>query len=274
MPNKYSLPPSQHLDVSTFLTDPSYQRDPKDRLPELRRMADTFDPQLFGVLTVTQRSDRRWFIIDGAGRAYVHYILLGRTAPLPCIVLPAMSVAEEAQKFVDLNHNRRAVNSGCMFKAAVAAQHKEAVAIQTVFDELGMTIGRDCGPQNIASIQSVKTIFRAGKEYLRRALAIKKAVWPDEVVGGGLLEGVAYFLRDVPNLDEAAFRNVLKEYPPEDTLARLKKLGGDRAPLKRYVPAWSACLWADKYNEGRRKGRVDIHQLRHAIETTHAGKSA
>ena len=275
MSNQHSLPPSKHLDVSSFQTDPSYQRDPKDRLPELKRMAAKFDPQLFGTIHITYRRDGKGFIIDGAGRAYVHYVLLGRTALLPCIVLPPMSVAEEARQFVNLNRNRKAINSGGMFKADVAAEDEEACAIQRIFDELEMTIGRgESDPANIASVQSVKSIHRANHDFLRRSLAIKKTVWPNEVVGGGLLEGIAAFLRHVPRLDETAFRKVLLDNPPKETLARLKKLGGDRMPLKRYIPEWAACLWADKYNFGRRKGHVDIVGLRHAIATASSNKSA
>ena len=255
------LPETVMLDASSFGIDDRYQRNPEERLPALKPIAKNFDPQKFGVITVTKRPSGAWLIIDGAGRCHVYYTTLGRTGKVPCIVAPPMTLPEEARLFVDLNRNRKAVNSGDMFKADVAAKDKTAVAIQGVFNNFGLTIGRKSAPENIASVQSVKSLYTCGEDILVRTLAIKKAVWPEHVVGGGLLEGVGLFIRAVPNLDEIGFRKVLQANLPDTTLAALKDKGGGRMPLKRYIPQWSAVHWADKYNYRRKKQRADIGRI-------------
>ena len=256
------LPDTTMLDAEQFGIDERYQRNPEERLRDLQRIADNFDENKFGVIYVTQRANGLWVIIDGAGRCHVYYKMLDRSGKVPCIVVPTLSLQAEAKLFVDLNRNRKAVNSGDMFKAEVAARNAEAVAIQRVFDALGLTIGRKSAPANVASVQSAKALYRHGEEVLSRTLAIKKAVWPEHVVGGGLLEGIGLFLRAVPNLDEVGFRKVLQGNLPDTTLAVLKARGGGRMPLKRYIPDWSAEEWANKYNHRRKKQRADIDRIR------------
>lgn len=256
------FPEAKFLDASHFEIDLRYQREPEERLGYLKKIAADFRQSEFGVLHVTKRATGKTVIIDGAGRSHVYYNLLGREGKLQCIVHDPMPLAKEAELFVRLNRNRKAVNSGGMFKADVAAKDKEAVAINNIFENLGMTIGRSCGPLNISSVQSAKLVFRIDPALLTRTLAIKKAVWPEDVCGGGLLEGIALFLRAVPALDEIGFRKVLQAHPPSITLLTVRNTrGSGRMPLKRYIPQFAAELWADKYNHKRKKNRAELGRI-------------
>lgn len=265
--------PSTPLDASDFKIDNRYQRQPKSRLASLNKIAATFDPFKFGVIHVTERMNGDWYIIDGAGRVFIYYELLFNTGKVPCIVHPACQVHTEAKLFVDLNKNRRAINPGDMFKADVTARNPECVAIQNIYNSVGMTIGRSCAADNIASVQSSFTLFRHDGTLLLRSLVTKKQVWPEYVCGGGLLEGIGLFIRAVPNMDEVGFRKVLAANLPEATMAQLKVRGSGRMPLKRYIPEWAAELWADKYNYRRKKQRADPAAIRRlAIEPKKAAE--
>lgn len=250
------------LDASGFGIDPAYQRQPEERRSFLQKViADNFDPAQFDVIHVTQRNNGSYVIIDGAGRCYAYYVLMGQVGKVTCMVHPKMSIADEAKLFVNLNRNRRAVNSGDMFKAEVASKDKTAVVIQGCFTRLGMTVGRKSGTANIASIQSVKSIHNRF-DNLERTLAIKKNVWPEHVCGGGLLESLSLFLAAVPNIDEVGFRKVLQANLPDTILASLKARGGTRMPLKRYIPLWAAEFLAEEYNHRRKKQRADLNAIR------------
>jgi hypothetical protein len=258
------------LDASKFGVDLRYQREPEARRSHLQKMADDFRPEEFGVLHVTKRDDGTTVFIDGAGRGYAYYTLMPGNAGkrVRCIEHPKMPLADEARLFVRLNRFRKAVNSGDMFKADVAAKDKEAVAIQKVFDTLAMTIGHLSGPLNIASVQSVKNLYRVDPDLLTRSLAIKKTVWSAEVCGGGLLEGIGLFLRAVPNLDEMGFRKVLQDHPPLLTMDWLRvHCGRGRMPLKRYIPQFAAEYWADLYNVRRKKNRADLRRIKLVAST-------
>jgi hypothetical protein len=263
------------LDVSKFGIDDSdrggYQRSPADRhaLGDFRDIIEAFSMLLFGVLTVTQRADGTWWIIDGAGRAYVYYKILHKTGKLPCIVIPAVEKDEEAAIFVYLNKARKTVNSGDMFKAEVAARDPEAVAIHNTMSKIGMTVGRSTKPSNIASVQSVKTILRENggdTDALARVAALKKNVWPKEICGGGLFEALDLIFRAAPtDFNEKAFRHLLEtKCRPGSTLGVLRDHHHGRMPLKRYIPVHAAVYWADEYNLNRKKGRLSkrlIEQL-------------
>jgi hypothetical protein len=238
----------------------AYQRSPEHRLALLQKIAKRFSWPKFGVVLLNRAKDGTLFIIDGAGRHYIIYTILGLNCDVPCVIVDDLAVEDQARLFVEINQDQKHPNSGDIFKARVAMKDPVAVAVNAIFEQLGLTIGQRSGPKNIASVQSVEKIYHSG-DNLPLVLAIKKNEWKNDVVGGGYLEGVDLFLRAVPNCDMPAFRRVLENNPVAVMEKALVKAGGGEMPLKRYIGHWSARIWAEKYNHNRRIHRASVDRI-------------
>jgi hypothetical protein len=248
-----AIPVPVPLDASNFSVDFSYQRPPEERLPYLKGIAAKFDNDLFGVITVSKRGKDHYVIVDGAGRCYIFYTLLGRTGKLPCIVYEDLKVADEAQKFVDLNRQRKLVSNGQIFKARCAIGDKLAKAIARIFKDAAMTVGAKPGIHNIASVESVEDIYeRFDADTLQRSLLLKRnSGWRDQVCSGGFLEAFALLIKAQPQLDTLRMHEVLNVTLPttlKDILINGKQGGVNHMPLKRYVPLIAAEHLAARYN--------------------------
>lgn len=238
----------------------AYQRSPEHRLPLLQKIAKKFSWPKFGVVLLNRTKDGTLYIIDGAGRHYIIYTILGLNCEVPCVIVDDLSVEEQARLFVEINQDQKHPNSGDIFKARVAMRDPVAVAVDSLFVQHGLTLGQRSGPKNIASVQSVEKIFHAGNN-LPLILTIKTNEWKDDVVGGGYLEGIDLFLRAVPGCDLTAFRRVLENNPVAVMEAALLKAGGGEMPLKRYIGHWSARIWAERYNRQRRVHRASVDRI-------------
>lgn len=248
-----AIPMPTPLDASAFSVDLSYQRPPEERLPYLKGVAAKFDNDLFGVITISKRGKNNFVIIDGAGRSYIFYTLLGRTGELPCIVYEGLTVPEEAQKFVDLNRQRKMVSNGQIFKARCAIGDKTAKAIARIFKDANMTLGGKPGIHNIASVESAEDIYtRFDADTLHRALLCKNnSGWRDQVCSGGFLEAFALLIKAQPQIDTVRLYEVLNVTLPatlKDILINGKQGGVNHMPLKRYVPLIAAEHLAARYN--------------------------
>jgi ParB-like chromosome segregation protein Spo0J len=79
-------------------------------------------------LAVSRRPDGALTIVDGQHRASAAK-LRGDIPHLPCVITSYANTGDEAAAFVALNQMRRPLSALDLFKAAVAAEDKEALLI-------------------------------------------------------------------------------------------------------------------------------------------------
>jgi hypothetical protein len=200
-------------------------------------------------------------------------------------VYEGLKVVEEAEKFVDLNRQRKLVNNGQIFKARCAMGEKQAKAIARIFKDAGMTLGAKPGVHNIASVESAEDIYeRFDADTLQRSLQLKlNSGWRDQVCSGGLLEAFALLIKAQPHIVTHRMHEVLNVTLPatvKQLLINGKQGGINHMPLKRYVPLIASEHLAARYNRddlsdfstqrgSLRVGRIDYDRLRYfdAIRT-------
>lgn len=143
-------PPLGRMPVLQFVTpaelevDPAYQRSietgPSQTL--IRKIAQFWNWDLCQPLVVSRRSSEsgdRFFVIDGQHRLEAARL---RTdiAQLPCVVGQFGSVEDEAASFVHLNQQRRPLSKLDLFKAALASDDPDAMAIVAAMTEAGLSL--------------------------------------------------------------------------------------------------------------------------------------
>jgi hypothetical protein len=209
------------LSIEQLVIDESYQRALSGNgLRLIRRLVETWDWNCFKPLSVAPAADGRYEVIDGqhtAMAAATH----GSIEMLPCIVLTAETRAARSAAFVGINRDRVPLTPYALFRAKLAAEDPEAVAVDEALalsgGELVETLryDEDYAPGVVACVSTLLQIVRrGGKARLARLLkmAIAAEIGP---VPSGLLKGLEEIIR-APG------------HPPDaDLIAKMSDLGGE-----------------------------------------------
>lgn len=135
------MPALQYLLPAQMKVDHSYQRDLNTGTSAtlIRRIAPHWNWDLCQPLVVARRENGDLFVIDGQHRLEAAR-MRGDIAQLPAVVVQYASAADEAASFVHLNQQRRPLTKLDLFKAALASEDPEAVAIVAALDAAGLSI--------------------------------------------------------------------------------------------------------------------------------------
>lgn len=174
------------------------QRAENDR--NVRRIAENFNPELFGVITVANKNGvDRYHVIDGQHRVAA-LKLMGYTDQLvPAVVREIHTAHEAAEVFIGLNSARKpgAIDH---FRAAVTAQHPAECEVSALLAALGFRVGFDAGKPNvIAAVTALMAVHSAhGPQVLKGALETIKATWPHErdALNGAVIQGYGTLLAE------------------------------------------------------------------------------
>lgn len=187
------------LPLSSLNVDITYQRSCSPY--KVRMIRDHFDRNACGVIIVSQRTDGRYFVVDGQHR--VEAMRKRAMEQTPCQVMHGLTVAQEAEIFIDCNTVRKTPEALDVFKARLMAKEPVAEVIQTIVERHGLHIqlndGHRGGTRHIDGIWAVgalETIYKRGKEeLLDTVLTLILRSWPDTSMAleAKVLLGVMHF---------------------------------------------------------------------------------
>ena len=237
--------------------DYSYQR-PIDKW-FVKKNAEEFDPDAFGVIHVSHRADGKFYVIDGNHRVKMA-LAQGddwKRQNVPCLVYTGLTVPQEAQLFRKLNRSHQ-VRAFFRFRAALAEKDPDALAIYNIVKENGFVIGSGTGQLRcVTAFERIYAGLRAvnataGPENLRRTMRVvanafgHDAPHPD----GSVILGIGMFLeRYHERIDEGWLTEKLAHCGWRRLVGRAfdirKKEGGSTA-----LAMFNAVL--QSYNAGRR----------------------
>lgn len=183
-------PPSlEWLAVGQLQIDPAYQRacdGPKSRAL-IARMIKRWEWPLCQPLVVTRRLDSSLFVIDGQHR-WNGAKARGDIPHLPCVVIPAIALEDEAKTFVNLNTARQKLNQVEIFNGMLAASDPDALALVKLLEETGWRLARHANsvafnPGELACAPMLAKHIRVlGEAPVRNALTALREAYPDTPV--------------------------------------------------------------------------------------------
>lgn len=198
-------PPLGRMPVLQFMTpgelaiDPTYQRSilGGDSQALIRRIAQHWNWDLCQPLVVARRAGGELFVIDGQHRLEAARAR-GDIAMLPCVVVDYASAADEAASFVHLNQQRRPLNRLDLFKAALASEDPQALAISEAMEAAGLSLAPHMTsiswkPGQVGNIGGVEQAWRRhGAVATREALQALAAAFAGEVLqyAGTIFPGI------------------------------------------------------------------------------------
>lgn len=251
--------------VGNLHVDHSYQRELN--MARAQRIADNFDPYLFGELVVVQRSDGSRSVPDGQHRLEALKIMGWDDQKVPALLYEGLTDVEEAKLFHDLNHNRTRPTPLDLFRARMVQQEPQAVHIYKSLERHGVHIhiylnptGSSAGGGGFVNcISRLDEAYRyLGPDGLDRMIGVFVNAWGSKntsvssaLVGGG----TRFFCRfgfDV--VDVKHFSKGLSKVTPGDIYIQAKSLQGLGG--RAMVTSAIALVMLSKYNSRLSSGRL------------------
>lgn len=219
-------------------------------------IADNFDPEMFGTLSVTQPNGRGvYHIIDGHHRKVAVERKWGEDEMVPCQVFDAEDPARAAQLFVTINTARKSPQPVETFKVRVVAGDEVEVAVDKIVRACGYLVGfRQHGTNYIGCVASLKGVYQSyGSKTLADTLNTISAIWgvdDQSATGANIVRGVGEFLSEYRDIN---FTRLRERIGGKYTPARLQ--GAAKAYKELHGGTMSGAvreLMAVCYNEGLR----------------------
>jgi hypothetical protein len=181
------------IDKSRLCVDKSYQREEVEK--KVIDIASDFSWRACGVVTVMQRSNNSYYVVDGQHRVLAAF-KRSDIQKIPCIVFDSTGVESEAECFINANTKRKPVTAYDKFRASLVAKHLTAIELQEIVTENGLILKKHGHtPGTITCIATCQRIMRSYEGTgLRRALSLAAELAKADgiAVSDVLLSGLAY----------------------------------------------------------------------------------
>ena len=222
----------------------------------VRFLVGHFDDSRLLIIVVSRRPDGSLVVVDGQHRVFALREL--GIQVVRAIVYEGLSPVEEANLFEDLNRNRKAPNVFDLFRAKVAGERPDAIAITAIAAEFGYTFHRGGAvAHSIQAVGAVEAIYRqGGSDLLRSVLRVTSGPWAGSIEGveGQMLRGIAMFLRAYMADPAFSFDHLMARLAhrhPLDILQAARRIAietGRAGATNGYMPYVLALK--DLYNKG------------------------
>lgn len=252
------VPKFSWLALDSLVIDERYQRRVTDKgIALIYRIVREFSWTKLTPLVVTgPDASGDYPVIDGQHRleaARRHAAI----KELPCWIVAAPQIAEQAQSFVAVNKNRIAVTSINVFWAALASGDPEAKWMKSIVDKAGIAIGRvgNCTqpPLTTIALGALRKLKPYGDDVLVACLKLIAEAQPEaeNAFRSASIAAVATLLVLCPDLDRKRLATVLADMDLDHEIERAAGLreftGGSREKALQ-------AIFAKAYNKGLRSG--------------------
>ena len=161
--------------VHKLKVDMRYQREPKDTNPAIAR---PWSASKAGVIYVSERANGDMYVLDGWHR--VQGAKRADWPRLPALVYRGLTVAQEAELFYTMDHDRTGINAMQQFKARLTSKDPIATALVKQVEECGFKVPSSnmTSYPYIMAVQPLEQLYRWG--VLGRTLTAIRHAWPDD----------------------------------------------------------------------------------------------
>lgn len=224
-----------------------------------KKIADNFDPEMFGTLAVTKPNGRGiYHAIDGHHRKVAVETIWGGEEKVPCQVFDAEDPSRAAELFDNINSTRKNPAPIELFKVRVTAKCETEVGVDKIVRKCGYIVGTAHGrtESTISCVAALKAVYLSyGADILENAINLAKAIWgPDDesAVQAFIVRGFGEFLSEYRDVDYKRLRdNLGHKYTPARLVAAAKV---GREMHGGNIPTEVKKLMVNCYNYGLRAG--------------------
>lgn len=231
----------------------------------VKRIAKDLDSDAFGSLTVGQRNDGSYWVVDGMQRLTAARKL--GISSVPCDVFKSEGQDHEARIFRLKNKERTNVSACSLFRAQLVEGDSQTVEISKIVKASGLKLRLDGGTAGWPFVKAVKALERSfqrvGSAGLEQAFRILGEAWAgeDDALQGDMIEGICWFIKKNDGFDERRLTDRLRTKSVSGVMRSSDanyKLGRDRSTSSygRSLATYDAIEFI--YRKGMRTKRVDV----------------
>jgi hypothetical protein len=190
-------------------------------------IAEIFDPDMFGTVTVSPLADGKYHVDDGWTRVSAARQRYGDKEKVPCTVVPADTERRAAEIFHQMNGRRSRPTSLEMFKTAVTAKFKDELGVTEICSRLGLKVSNSGAPGAIRACTALLSVYRQhGGDVLFETLNLIHATWglDSTAYDAQIIRGMASFLvKSNETIDGVKFsKKLARKFTPGKLLASAK----------------------------------------------------
>lgn len=254
---------NRKIDVEQLNISDAYQR---TIVPaRVNRIAKNLDQDAFGSLTVGERRDGSYWVVDGMQRLTAARKL--GIGMVPCDVFSSEGQEHEARVFRLKNRERTNVSACALFRAQLTEGDSQSLAIASVVKQAGLKLALASEGNHYPYVRAVKALERSfqrvGPDGLADALSMLIEAWPGEdgVLQGDMIEGMAWFIKKHPGYDRGRLVSRLSKKSVTSVVRAADanlKLGRDRdsSSYGRSLATYDAISLI--YHKGNRRKNVAV----------------
>jgi hypothetical protein len=254
---------TEWLPIVALESDPRVQRPLSETWVD--KIAKNLDPDYIGIISVSDRGEGQYVILDGQHRVAALRQLGWLDQRIECKVHRGLSLAAEAALFVHLNDFRRPTYFDSFLKR-ITARDPDAVTIDEIVRGLGLKLDKQGLDGHIQCVRTLERIYR-GENFnvksrqpivLREVLLLAKDAWglTKESMNGDVLHGIGLLvLRYGKKVDKAHLRSKLAPLDggPLGLLGRARTLRSLRGGT---IANCVGEVITDLYNRGKREHKL------------------
>lgn len=210
------------IDKNDLMIDHSYQRE-KVLIYKVREIASNWSWAGCGCLLVAMRPNGSFWVFDGQ-----HRVLAARSRSdislLPCLVFECAEVTQEAAGFLVSNGERKPVTAAAKFKALVLTGDESAMAVQGVFDRLGITLSEQ--PSRAGELKCIANCLHFASvdvNMLERVLKACLSLCTSEPIIKDVLQGMYWIEKRYGLVSDSRFMNRLCSLSCGEIMASIAK---------------------------------------------------
>jgi hypothetical protein len=243
------------LPITKIVVDHQFQRDL--RTYWVKRIVRDFDPEKFGTITVSRRTDGAIVVLDGQHRLSAALETLGPDQLVPCLVYDGLTVEREAEVFLGEN-SRLAISTVETYRAALSAKESWAIAIHDLLEvPVGYRIatGGKGGPV-LGCVSALRLAWEHG--HLDDVVKVLHGAWPFTGWQAGTVKAMTSILLAHPTLDLGRMTIRLHATTEEDVKRRGQRVmeGEREAGRRSSLEAGIAEVMVRLYNRNLRSGKI------------------
>lgn len=259
------------IKVSELDIDRRVQRHGLNRA-KVARIKNNYNPAAVGVMIVSRRKDRSLVILDGQHRHEATRIVTDNQGEMVCHVYEGLTLAEEAQMFLDLNDTTQPtiIDKFNVTLHAETEQGDNARDLSEILGAYGWTVSNVAAPGHVNAVKVVQRMYELSEKIgaepnlVQSTILTVSRAWGNDRLGvqGPVFEGIArIYARDGSKVDLDRLIEVLKMYRggPMSLIAEAQQMAAIR---KGKVSMAIAEILVEAYNKGRRTKTLDVWQAR------------
>jgi hypothetical protein len=261
----------KHLHVGDLTIDRRVQRQGLNSA-KVERIVKNYSPAALGIITVSFRKDRSYVVVDGQHRVEATRRVTDNQGDLPCRVFEGLTLAQEAQMFLDLNHTTIPTQID-KFKVRLEAHSDEGDAARSISElvgAFGWTVSRTAADGHINAVTVLERMYQlsqkleADPNLIQMTILVITRAWGNNRYGvqAPILEGLARMFGEYGSLlDGDHLIEVLQKLQggPQTLVAEARQL----AALRGWNVAMAvADKLVNEYNKGRRTKQLTVWRKR------------